>query len=225
MSNVIKVTLSERVQLDCGIPQKVTSDRLSPLLDLAKNRKVINIGCCGSDVLANNTTVHGKIAAVASDCVGIDIFEEGANKLRHDGHNVFLANAESFELDQNDFDLAILGDIIEHLANPGLALDRANMHLKLGGLVAVSTPNPFAISLTTQILRKAAYDVNSEHTLWFDPVMLCRIMERSGFEPIELIWTQDGETRRLAYYILKKLRRSFHETFIVVGRKVRLLKS
>src|SRR5665648_4633 len=174
------VILGQTVWPDKIAPQRTYPDRVTPVVELAKGKRVLNIGCCGSDALVSQWTVHRTIASAASYCVGVDMYEAGVEKMKADGENVFLADGESFDLDEKDFDLVVLGDIIEHVSNPGLVLDNSNRHLKDGGSIVVSTPTPFALPLMMRIIRRGSFHVNSEHVSWFDPITLTGLLARSG---------------------------------------------
>lgn len=213
------VIIGQTVWPDRIAPQRTCTDRVTPVVELAKGRRVLNIGCCGSDALISPLTVHRRIAREASYCVGVDIYEAGVEKMKADGENVFLANGESFDLDEKDFDLVVLGDIIEHVSNPGLVLDNSNRHLNDGGSVVVSTPTPFALPVMMRIIRRGSFQVNSEHVSWFDPVTLTGLLARSGFEPEWIFWTEASS--RPALRFLQRRRLSFHDTFGIVAKKMR----
>jgi SAM-dependent methyltransferase len=214
-----EVILGLEVSPDMIAPQDTSSNRVLPVVQLARGKRVLNIGCCGSDVLMACETVHRQIAKVASFCVGLDIYEEGVLKMKADGENVFLANAEYFELDIKDFDLIVLGDIIEHVSNPGLALDNANRHLQDNGKIVITTPTPFSLTHMLRVLIRGTYYVNSEHVLWFDPIMLAFLLERSGFRPERIFWT--GKSSYSLINLLLRARMSLHDTFGIVAKKVR----
>ena len=197
--------------------QAIVRDRVAPTIELAQGKRVLNIGCCGSDVLARQDSVHSRIVDASSYCLGIDVYEEGIRKLQRDGHNVQIANAESFDL-REQFDLAILGDVIEHLANPGCAFDMANRHLVDGGLLAVSTPNPFALPLMIKMMFRSSVPINREHVAWFDPVVMSYLLERSGFEVQSVFWTDASRVAPLRW--VQSRRMQLHATYGVVARKV-----
>lgn len=84
--------------------------------------------------------------------------------------------------------LILLMDVIEHLLNPGLALDNLGAALADGGYLLISTPNPrwsksrlhalltgFPSSFTQSDL-----DLN-RHVFPVWPHVLCRILEERGF--------------------------------------------
>lgn len=213
-----KVVIGLEMALDDIAPHIITPNRVIPIVELAKGKRVLNIGCCGSDALTNTNSVHGQFANVSDYCVGIDIFEEGIKKMQSDGLNVSVANAENFNLNET-FDLVVLGDVIEHVSNPGRVFDMANQHLKDDGLLAVTTPNPFALTLMVKRILGKSFKVNNEHICWFDPVLLSFLLDRSGFVPEQIIWTDPSRFQVLRW--IQSRRKDFHETFGIVARKVK----
>ena len=74
--------------------------------------------------------------------VGIDINTSNVERLKRLGYdNIYIASAETFEL-QQQFDTIIAGELIEHLANPGLFLQQARKHLAPNGRIVITTPYP-----------------------------------------------------------------------------------
>ena len=86
------------------------------------------------------------------------------------------------------FDTIIAGEIIEHLDNPGQFLCNMHRHLKPGGRLVVSTPNPFYAKQRGKIWRRRLPQVHEEHTCWFDPITLNHLLNRSGFRTLESYW-------------------------------------
>jgi 2-polyprenyl-3-methyl-5-hydroxy-6-metoxy-1,4-benzoquinol methylase len=207
------------VEVDLGSigRQVIVPDRVAPTVELAEGKRVLNVGCCGSDVLARQDSVHSRIADASSYCVGVDVYEDGVRKLQRDGYNVLVADAQSFDL-REQFDIAILGDVIEHLANPGCAFDMVNRHLVDGGLLAVSTPHPFALPRMIKMMFCRPLSLNREHVAWFDPVVMSYLLERSGFEVQSVFWTDPSRVAPLRW--VQSRRMQLHATFGVVARKV-----
>ena len=211
------VEIDREVSLE-GLPgQQVYPDTIQPMLQAAIGHKVLNVGCAGSDALTNPHPVHARIAEVSQSCLGLDIYQPGVRKLQADGFDVIYANAEDFELPDKDFEVAVLGDVIEHVSNPGLVFDCVYRHLRSGGRVVVTTPNPFSFTLMLKRTLGYPYRQNSEHVFWFDPVLLSWLMERSGFILDEVFWI--GTSR---YWLVRRLqakRKNLHPIFGLVARK------
>ena len=92
---------------------------------------------------------------------------------------------EPFEPDS--FDALAAGEIIEHLESPLDFLRRCYKTLKPGGLLVLSTPNPFfpaELLLTITLSRRYYY--TQEHVCLYPQRWLIRLMERAGFTDVKL---------------------------------------
>ncbi|MFC1964477.1 class I SAM-dependent methyltransferase [Chloroflexota bacterium] len=101
------------------------------------NKRVLDAGCgygYGSFMLSS----------VSEKVVGIDISEEAIQiaKKRYSNPNVefLLMNTKEMNFN-NQFDVIIAFEHIEHLRDPGLFLSKACLYLEPGGIFIVSTPN------------------------------------------------------------------------------------
>jgi SAM-dependent methyltransferase len=114
---------------------------------------------------------------------GIDISEANATILRANGFaKIYVQSAETFELSDR-FDTIVAGELIEHLANPGLFLRQAHAHLKPGGRLVLTTPNAFSLLFISYALFKYPKTCeNLQHTCWFCPQTMKELVERSGFK-------------------------------------------
>lgn len=100
-----------------------------------------------------------------SKIVGIDILKEEIYRMKKQGYNVIVADAETMDLDQK-FDTIVAGEVIEHLANPGMFLQRAASHLSKNGKIIISTPNPDGFVYWRKALTEDQN--NPTHTCWID---------------------------------------------------------
>ncbi len=95
-----------------------------------------------------------------------------------------LADATSSELlgaVDGPFDVIVAGELIEHVLNVGGLITNAWSLLERGGLLVITSPNPWAITWTPTILL-GRYGGNVDHVASFDPYGMAEIADRTGFE-------------------------------------------
>lgn len=131
--------------------------------------------------------IHGRIAEVAKRLVGIEVSEEQVDALRAEGFDIRLGDAENFDLGEA-FDVIVAGELIEHLSNPGLFLDRARSHLRPGGILALTTPNRYSAQSILAVLLTGAHPPYrkqlTKHVAYFDGDSLPALLERHGFHNV-----------------------------------------
>jgi hypothetical protein len=107
---------------------KVFTYRWDFLRPLVEGKDVLEIGPAELVGTVNKRKrdrwIHGRIADVAERLVGVEVSEPQVGALRAEGFDVRLGDAETFDLGEG-FDVIVAGELIEHLSNPGLFLDRA----------------------------------------------------------------------------------------------------
>lgn len=161
------------------------------LVDLARGRDVLDIGCidhsASTALELGDSWLHKQVKDAARRLVGLDMLETEAAALRELGYDIRIGDAERFLLGEQ-FDLVIAGDLIEHLANPGMFLGSVREHLTPKGHLVITTPNPFNIEQAGLIGRRAGVAVNPEHVLWLDPVTAHRLVRRCGYSVTDFQW-------------------------------------
>jgi 2-polyprenyl-3-methyl-5-hydroxy-6-metoxy-1,4-benzoquinol methylase len=168
---------------------------------------------------------------------GIDILDEDVEKARTQGYNIELGDAEKY-VSEEKFDIVFAGDIIEHLANPGLFLRCSHKNLVEDGLLVVVTPNTFSLSSVFKVITKLNNEppVNPEHTCYFTPKTIQELASREGFMIDSLYYTNTNYSEmklkkmwknqpimRLQIqvnYILTKFLKHLGQSFIVIFKKV-----
>ncbi|MEC7881688.1 MAG: class I SAM-dependent methyltransferase [Verrucomicrobiota bacterium] len=179
-----------------GVPTRSIPNRLDVIADLVRDREVLDLGVVDARVARGNAEERfertGKIlffelAEINPNIVGLDLDSEGVEVLKQRGYNAVCGDVHVVDLDRK-FDTIIAGEIIEHLDNPGQFLCNMFRHLKPGGRLVVSTPNPFYAKQRGKIWRHGLPQVHEEHTCWFDPITLNHLLNRSGFTTLESYW-------------------------------------
>ncbi len=149
-----------------------------------KGPAVLDVGCAGHVPEPGSPYwVHGRLREHFPSVIGVDINEKNIKKLKDLGYNnIHIASAESFELDQ-EINTIFSGELIEHLSNPGLFLQRCRNHLAPGGRVVLTTPYPFSLLYALYAFFKYPKTCqNLQHTCWFCVQTLTELVERNGFK-------------------------------------------
>ncbi|GAB3891414.1 class I SAM-dependent methyltransferase [Spirosoma agri] len=116
----------------------VRTDLVS-LLPASPTLKVLEVGAGGGDTL-----VYIKAQKLASEVVGIDIFDLPDTNQRNPLIDRFIiVDIEKDALDYAPgyFDVILCGDVIEHLVDPWATIKKLATYLKKDGLLVISTPN------------------------------------------------------------------------------------
>lgn len=137
--------------------------RESIIRNAVLNKRVLDVGCVGQ---ARGTLQH-IIRQSCSYYVGTDI---------QSAPNVIRANIEYHSdkiMFHAPYDVIILGDLIEHLSNPGRALEMLRMYSHSNTILLLTTPNA---KWPTVFLKP-----NPEHTCWHDRHTITELLKRSGW--------------------------------------------
>ena len=162
------------------------------------------------------TGLHEYIRRLNPGVVGVDIDAEGIDLLKARGYDVECANVETMNLGRQ-FDVIVAGEIIEHLPNPGQSLVNLRKHLTPSGRLILSTCNPFDLKQLWKILRYGFVQVHEEHTAWFDPQTLGRLLHMSGYNVERLCWVASYRWRDWLIRWPARLRAYFTPTFLLVA--------
>lgn len=159
--------------------------------------------------------LFGRICKANPQTLGVDIDPVGVETLKGMGFNAVCADVETMDLGRR-FDTIVAGEIIEHLENPGRFLRNLKRHLNPGGVLLISTPNPFYCSQTWKIWRHGMPQVHEDHVTWFDPLTMEQMLKRTGFRVTEGYWVTG---RRWSLLNWKRLLRPyFSHSFLLVAQ-------
>lgn len=119
----------------------------------------------------------------------VDIDPGPAEIAEKNGHRYFCGRIEDFDTDEQ-YDLVLLLNLIEHVADPAALLERIGNHLTPQGRILVKTPN--WDSLDQRVFRNrswAGYHC-PRHWVLFTRESFTRIAELSGLTVQEFSYTQ-----------------------------------
>lgn len=172
--------------------------------------------------------LHGKMAEEANSILGLEINHEQVEAFRKLNYNIIQGSAEDFELEQR-FDVIVAGELIEHLSNPGMFLEKVKKHLKKDGSLILTTPNRFsAITFFDALIKNRipSYDKEiAKHVFYLDENCLTDLLVRHGFKNIEIakcLWVgkpSKNYLKIMIYKFIKIFRPKFMDTLLVTAQK------
>lgn len=123
-------------------------------------QKIMEVGSGACDTL-----LYIKENEIAGEVMGVELMELPGTNQQHtaiDKVQIIDIEKENIDAPFNYFDVIICADVLEHLADPWLALEKIVRYLKPGGVVVASIPNIREIKTIFQILvrRDFKYDVS-----------------------------------------------------------------
>jgi len=157
---------------------KKIGDVAKKILKESKNLTLLEVGAAHGMFCeeAKKTGVFAKV-------VGIEPTPDLAQVCRDLGIHVIEAPYEQVALDEK-VDVIAHFEVIEHLFDPKAFMDWSYEQCCSGGLVFLTCPN--IEGFETSILGKHSGAVDNEHMNLFTPSSLSLLMERCGFEVIEI---------------------------------------
>ena len=156
------------------------------VLSWNKKGNLLEIGAgCG------NTLIFAKRNGYASKVFGIDIVEI-KNSFQKDKSidGFIIGDIEKIKLDfeENFFDVIICGDVLEHLINPKMVLEKIKKFLKPDGILIASIPNFRQIFILYKIFIKGDFSYTSAgildetHLRFFCKKNIIELFQKSGWK-------------------------------------------
>ena len=200
-------------------------EKFSSIVKMCEGKNVLDVGCIGQDhSLDGDNWLHGRIKKVSASLVGADINVARFDEIRSNGFEIYTPE----DLDKSKkYDLIVMGDVIEHVNDPGVFLSFYAQFLKEDGQMVICTPNSFGARYFLQTMVYGIPGTNEEHTLSFDPYVMLELFSRIGLEPKEFFWLQEyrGGANLLQKLIFLKatvfvfLRRYLNSNFMFIVQK------
>lgn len=154
------------------------------------SKTILDIGCARyeSEVRIQNDLHKLLVNETEASVKGIDVETAAVERMKEQGYDVAVADAQTFEFDY-PFDAIIAGEVIEYLPNPGAFLDKALDHLTSNGRIIFTTENPYAFS----VWRKSLHNNFQPNSVWIDPNNIATLSDRITRTNVDVVWlSPDG---------------------------------
>lgn len=173
------------------------------ILTRCKGKKVLHLGCVGHNdsdlegrMKASPSSLHVELSEIA-EVTGIDISADAIEELRKLDicTNILAGNVE--ELDvlnlKAEYDVIVIGDLIEHLSNPGRMLDGVRKLCTAETEVILTTPHAFGLAPFLRHLT-GTFREGLQHVMTFNLDNLGHLIQRHGFRITEAGTCYQAET-------------------------------
>jgi 2-polyprenyl-3-methyl-5-hydroxy-6-metoxy-1,4-benzoquinol methylase len=159
-------------------------ERVMPSLEhFRKTGRLLEIGCSYGYFLEMARSFGWRAE-------GVEISGYASEVARSKGFEIHQGELQTLALDPGSYDVIVMWDVIEHLLNPAVVVERCADLLMPGGVVVARTPNARALGTTGGLLglayKQLAYPANTpEHVFHFTPESLSSLLRKKGFGRVE----------------------------------------
>lgn len=179
------------------IPSARVVSRVSEILLRCANKKVLHLGCADMPYTLDrgDDLLHKRLAKVTNHGMlwGLDSSEEGVRILRERGiDHVICGDVEHMdpEVKHMNFDIMLAGEIIEHLANPGLFLKSLTSIMSAKTELILTTPNATSFKRFLHAMTRRE-KVHEDHNFYFSYRTLKHLLEKYGLKCKEVYFYQE----------------------------------
>ena len=188
-------------------------DRKSLICSKIEGERVLHIGCTDApftkERLQSSTLLHQDLGNFADYLVGIDINKEAISTMRNHGiKHIYhcsvydLAKLSKKNINHN-FSYIIITEVLEHLSNPGLALEEIAKYMKSNCkeaklLITVPNLNSYLRNFFDTFANKEI--VHPDHVSYYSYTTIVNLLKFSGFEIIDIRYVTYG-LKKLTYFI------------------------
>jgi 2-polyprenyl-3-methyl-5-hydroxy-6-metoxy-1,4-benzoquinol methylase len=143
--------------------------------------RVLEVGCSVGHVTEHLVAAGNTVVGVEIDAQAAAAAEEFAERV----HVVDLDTAALSTIEHDEFDVIILGDVLEHLRDPAATLADLLTLLTADGRVIISVPNVAHVDVRLMLLEgrweyQSTGLLDATHLRWFTKASLHELLQGAG---------------------------------------------
>ena len=162
--------------------QLVDHALLKYLSSVKPQGRMLEIGCAGG-VFLNAAKTYGF------EVEGVELSRDAAEFAQKNfGLRIFNGTVIEAHLENDTFDVVVMGDVLEHLPNPMETLREVYRIVARGGLLVIISPTQtnsifsiIGLALYKLLGKKVAIDLPPYHLFEYRPASLRNLLNRAGF--------------------------------------------
>lgn len=175
------------------LPRNKVVDRLQIIKNLIKDKVVLHLGFTDSPFTEKKyyeeSLFHLQLSSICKRIVGIDLDESSVEFLKSKGvEDIYTCNLyeleEHKELLKDKFDYILFSEVIEHLPNTGLALEKIKKFILKTDpqtKLIITTPNVHNFIFRFTDAFKNIERVHPDHYYYFSYRTLLKLLSDTGF--------------------------------------------
>jgi 2-polyprenyl-3-methyl-5-hydroxy-6-metoxy-1,4-benzoquinol methylase len=181
--------------------------------------EVAHLGCADSpyteELLASGELLHARLVRVAR-VTGFDVDQAALELLRQalPGERFVSADVSAGipEKERGRYQLALAGEVLEHVPDADAFLRGCSALLAPGGRLCVTVPNACSpkIGLRALLGRES---VHPDHRVYYGPRTLARALEGAGYEPLQMLSCFAPAAGRMGRIAINPLLSATHRLF------------
>lgn len=142
-----------------------------------EHARLLEVGCGNGELLM-------EASRLGFDVVGVEVSPHAAHAANAllGRECVLSGTLESIDLPERSFDVCVLSDVIEHVADPIGLLSRVRRLLKPAGALLLTTPS--VDSWSAKLLGRNWMEFKLEHLLYFGRATIENALAKAGFDHV-----------------------------------------
>ena len=153
-----------------------------------------------------------------SRCIGVEFNQELVNfgKLNFPEIEIIIGDIQALDFPDKSFDAALLTAVIEHVPDPEKAVGEANRILKPGGILILTSPDPFWEHLATIV----GHLKDGQHNKVMNISQLSNLIKQNGFMVLKTKKFMLSPIGMPFEFLIEKWIRKFNFSFILANQLI-----